>query len=207
MASPEHSWSVDPLSLEVRHESGKFVVSHPALNIFVEAETLDKAYRQITELIENHPHNANRQDMRWNWALTEFYSLARSLRTWLGQHNLMWSLIVLASKTTVVVIVGATVIALMGITMFSLFKPQITATIKNYIGPAALARKVSSIDPVDQALYQENLQVIVNFLLPFANSIRPLVAAATSAPSQETRPESSAPIDLAQPPKSRPGPD
>lgn len=207
MASTEHSWSVDPLSLEVRRESGKFVVSDPKLGLYVEAETLDKAYRQITELIENHPHNADSQDKRWNWALTEFNSVARSMIAWLGQHQLMRSFLVLATKTTVVAIVSVVVVALMGITTFSLFKPQIAASIKNRLGPDALAKKVSSISPADQILYQQNLEVIVDFLLPFAHSVQPLVAAAMQEPGQGVRPENIAPIDLARPPKSRSGPE
>ena len=207
MASNEHSWSVDPLSLEVRRESGKFVVSDPKLGLYVEAETLDKAYRQITELIKSNARGNDRQDKRWNWALTELYLMARSMVTWFGRRQFMRAFLVLATKTALVTFVSVTVVALMGITTFSLFKPQIAASIKNRLGPAALAKKVSSISPADQMLYQQNLEVIVDFLLPFAHSVQPLVAAAMQEPGQGARPENIAPIDLARPPKSRSDPE
>lgn len=216
MASNEHSWSVDPLSLEVRHESGKFVVSHPKLNLHAEAGTLDKAYRQMTELIENSalPNVGDKQDMGWNGMLrglrvvmTTLYSLARVTIKWLGQQQLMRSFLVLATKTTLVTIVSVSVVALMGITTLSLLKPQITASIKSRLGPAAIAKKVSSISPDDQMLYKKNLEVIIEFLLPLANTVQPLVRAIMQEPSQGAPPENIAPIDLALPPKGRPSPD
>jgi hypothetical protein len=230
MASPGHPAMVDPLLFEVRRESGKFVVSHPALNLFVEAESLDKAYRQITDLIESSGRDARRQDRLWGSLLAEIGSLAGELRVWFGQKKFVRSrsLLVLAMKTTFVVFIGAVVMGLLGITTFSLLRPQIKAAIKNQIGPAALAQKASSMDPVAQAFYQRNFQTIANSLVPYASSIRPLVAAAMPETVRETsaeevvlaavmaaesrveaknRPSGPSPIDLALAPKGRPNPD
>jgi hypothetical protein len=223
MASPGHPAMVDSLLFEVRRESGRFVVSHPALNLFVEAESLDKAYRQITDLIEGSGRDAGRQDMLWG-SLLAVGSLAGELRVWLGQKKFVRSLLVLAMKTTFVVFIGAIVIGLLGITTFSLLRPQIMAAIKNQLGPAALAQKVGSMDPVAQTFYQRNFQTIANSLVPYASSIRPLVAAAMPEPARETgaeevalaagsreetknRPRGPSPIDLALSPRGRPNPD
>ena len=167
MTSPEHARSIDPLSLDVRHQSGKFVVSHPALNLFVEAESLDKAYRQIRELIESHDHAATRQDARSDWK-----------PAWVGRQRLMWSLLVFATKTAVATFVSVTIIALMGITTLSLVQAQSKASIRDSIRLHALARKVESIDPAKRARYQKELQTVVDFLTPFAISIRSLTTAA-----------------------------
>jgi hypothetical protein len=184
----------EPLALKVRLEDGKYVVSHPESNSFVESRSLDQAYRQMSELLKTSSSmEGNAQEGTREALLGEFRAPAGSMRTRIIEDLSLSYWISLAAKTAYVATVGVVVVTLLAAGGFMFVRPYLAAAVKNQIGPAALARKLESMDPDKRAIYQENLSIIVNSLQPFAATIRPLIAAAIPPPA-EIRSSGMAPV-------------
>lgn len=198
----------EPLELKVHLEDGKYVVSHPESNSFVESTSLDQAYRQMAELLKTISFTGgNVREGTREALLGDFRTLASPMRTGVMEDLSLSYWISLAAKTAYVATIGVVVITLMAAGGFMFLRPYLIAAVKNQIGPAALARKFESIDPDARALYQENLSIIVDFLQPLAVTVRPLVSAAMPPPA-EIRSSGMAPAPEArekakQPPSSR----
>lgn len=186
---PPHS--AESQLLEVRLESGTFVVSDHEKGLFAQAKSLDKAYEQLMELKGADQKRDDGDPPGWGFPVTQIQSLGDSVRAWLkrqpsdpvhawlNRQQWMGSLLALGLKTAFVSAIGVIVITLVILAEIAILRPQIKAALKATIGPAALAQRLSTMDPAAREIYLDKLRIIVHSLIPFAESLKPLVAAAT----------------------------